>query len=62
MSLDVQSVHQTQRPVLIFAEFAGQVAVCLVAKLGYPFIYYLLIVLIVLVHNYWLQLSDKSAR
>ena len=52
MSLDVQSVHQTQRPVLILAEFAGQVAACLVAKLGYPFIYYLLIVLIVLVHNY----------
>jgi len=50
VALDVEPVLETQRAELVFAQFAAEIAVGLVAELGDPLIHDPLVVFIVLVH------------
>jgi hypothetical protein len=52
MALEIETVHQPQRPKLVVAQLAGQIAPDLAPELGDPLVHKRLIVLVVLVHRF----------
>ena len=62
VALDIEAVHQPQRPEFIVAQLAGQIAPDLAPILGYPLVHERLIVGVVLIHGSRLKVRLHSAR
>jgi hypothetical protein len=52
VELEVETVHQAQRPELVFGQLAGEPSLHLAAELGDPILHERMIVFVVVIHRY----------